>query len=194
MPEALAEVMTSDEDLIRLVRSGDSWAREELFRRHFGIAHRVAFRLLGQEQDAQDAVQEGFFKALRHLDDFDGRSGFRTWLLRIVTNAALDSGRKRKRRPTMRIDEAESGGVEVATQDDPALGLHREDLKKTLYAALDRLSPTLRVTFVLFAEAGMSYKEIAATLDIPEGTVMSRIHQARQKLQSYLGNIEGLGI
>ena len=192
MPEALAEVMTSDEDLIRLVRSGDSWAREELFRRHFGIAHRVAFRLLGQEQDAQDAVQEGFFKALRHLDDFDGRSGFRTWLLRIVTNAALDSGRKRKRRPTMRIDDAESGGVEVATQDDPALGLHREDLKKTLYAALDRLSPTLRVTFVLFAEAGMSYKEIAATLDIPVGTVMSRIHQARQKLQSYLGHVEGI--
>ena len=192
MPEAVAELTTSDEELIRLARSGDSWAREELFRRHAGIAYRVAYRQLGQEQDAQDAVQEGFVKALRHLDDFDGRSGFRTWLLRIVTNAALDSGRKRKRRPTMRIDDAESGGVEVATEDDPALGLHREDLKKTLYAALDRLSPTLRVTFVLFAEAGMSYKEIAATLDIPEGTVMSRIHQARQKLQSYLGQVEGI--
>ena len=192
MPEAVAELTTSDEELIRLARSGDSWAREELFRRHAGIAYRVAYRQLGQEQDAQDAVQEGFVKALRHLDDFDGRSGFRTWLLRIVTNAALDSGRKRKRRPTMRIDDAESGGVEVATEDDPALGLHREDLKKTLYAALDRLSPTLRVTFVLFAEAGMSYKEIAATLDIPDGTVMSRIHQARQKLQSYLGQVEGI--
>jgi RNA polymerase sigma-70 factor, ECF subfamily len=193
MPEAQVELDTSDEVLIDLARSGDAGAREELFRRHFAISYRVAFRLLGQEQDAQDAVQEGFLKALRHLDEFEGRSGFRTWLLCIVTNAARDSGRKRKRRPTMRIDEAESGGVEVATHDDPALGLNREDLKKTLYAALDRLTSTLRETFVLFAEAEMSYKEIAQTLDIPVGTVMSRLHQARQKLQSYLGNVEGLG-
>src|SRR5919201_1904830 len=91
---------TPDEILVDQARRGDRPAREELFRRHFGIAHRVAYRLLGHEQDALDAVQDGFLKAVRHLEDFDGRSGFRTWLLRIVNNAALDLGRRRKRRPT----------------------------------------------------------------------------------------------
>ncbi len=192
MPEAVADVLIPDEILVGLARDGQADAREELFRRHFAIAHRVAYRLLGQQEDAQDAVQEGFLKALRHLGDFDGRSGFRTWLLKIVTNTALDSGRKRKRRQAMRIEDAETGGAEIATHEDPAVGLHREDLKKTLYAALDKLSPTLRATFVLFAEAEMSYKEIAATLDIPPGTVMSRLHQARQKLQGWLEGVEGI--
>ncbi|MDB5350587.1 MAG: polymerase sigma factor, sigma-70 family [Planctomycetota bacterium] len=192
MPEAQADVLTPDEVLIGLAREGDRGAREELFRRHVGIAHRVAYRLLGHEQDAQDAVQDALVKALKHLEDFDGRSGFRTWLLRIVTNASLDSGRKRRRRPTIRIDEAETGGVETAIQDDPALGMHRDDLKKVLYAALDRLSPPIRATFVLFAEADMSYKDIAALQDVPVGTVMSRLHYARQKLQSYLDGVEGI--
>ncbi len=189
------ELLTPDEDLIALARSGATEPREELFRRHFGIAYRVAFRQLGQEQDAQDAVQDAFLKALRHLEDFDGRSGFRTWLLKIVTNAALDVGRKRKRRPALRIDDAENGGdgLDVSTQDDPAVGLHREDLKKVLYTALDRLSPTLRQTFVLFAEAEMSYKDIASIQEIPVGTVMSRLHQARQKLQSFLSGVDGIG-
>jgi len=193
MLEVQVGVATPDEVLVDRARSGDREARDELFRRHLGIAYRVAYRLLGHDQDAQDAVQEGVLKAYRHFRDFDGRSGFRTWLLKIVTNAALDSGRKRKRRPMLRIDEAEEGGVEAATQDDPALGLHREDLKKILYAALDRLTPKLRSAFVLFAEAGLSYQEIAAALDIPIGTVMSRLHQARQKLQAILEGVEGLG-
>ena len=193
MPEALVDALIPDEVLVEQARDGQADAREELFRRHFGIAHRVAYRLLGQEEDAQDAVQEAYEKAFRHLDDFDGRSGFRTWLLTIVTNAARDAGRKRKRRPVMRIEDAETGGAEIASHDDPALGLHREDLKTILYAALDRLSPILRATFVLFAEAEMSYKEIAAALDIPEGTVMSRLHQARQKLQGWLKGVEGIG-
>lgn len=196
MLQAQADVLlNADEDLIALARSGVAEAREELFRRHFGIAYRVAFRQLGQEQDAQDAVQEAFVKALKHLNDFDGRSGFRTWLLTIVTNAARDAGRKRKRRTTLRIDDAETAGdgTDMSTQDDPASGLHRQDLKNVLYAALDRLSPTLRQTFVLFAEAEMSYKDIASIQDIPVGTVMSRLHQARQKLQSFLSGVEGIG-
>src|SRR4051812_39725892 len=194
MAEAPAGVVTApDETLVDLARKGDRPAREELFRRHFEVAHRVAYRLLGNEQDALDAVQDGFLKALRHLDDFDGRSGFRTWLLRIVTNAAIDSGRRRRRRPTMRIDDAETGGVEAAIHDDPARGLNRDDLRKTLHAALDRLSPAIRATFVLFAEAEMSYKDIAALQDVPIGTVMSRLHYARQKLQSFLEGVQGLG-
>ena len=192
MPEAPTAVTTPDEILVALAREGDRPAREELFRRHWGVAYRVAYRLLGHEHDAHDAVQEGLLKANIHLDDFDGRSGFRTWLLKIVTNAALDSGRKRKRRPTLGLGDGEGNGPEPAREEDPAHGLHRKDLRRALDAALNRLTPATRTTFILFAEAGLSYKEISDTLDVPIGTVMSRLHYARHKLQSYLEGIEGL--
>ena len=193
MPEAQAGVlMTSDEELVRLARGGDRPAQEELFRRHFGVAYRVAYRLLGHEQDALDAVQDAVLKAIQHLNDFDGRSEFRTWLLRIVHNAALDAGRRRRRRPALRLHDSEAHGPEPAVTDDPAQGLHRGDLRRALDAALDRLSPATRATFVLFAEAELSYKEIAEFQKVPIGTVMSRLHYARNKLQSYLklGGIE----
>ena len=112
MPEASIGATATDEILVHLARRGDRSALEELFRRHWGVAHRVAFRLLGHDQDAQDATQECMIKALSHLNDFDGRSGFRTWLLRIVTNAAFDAGRKRKRRPTVGLGGRRGRGRE----------------------------------------------------------------------------------
>jgi RNA polymerase sigma-70 factor (ECF subfamily) len=192
MPEAPVDAAAPDDLLVGLARGGDRAAMEELFRRHAGVAYRVAYRLLGHEHDAQDAVQDGLLKAMTHLDDFDGRSGFRTWLLKIVSNAALDAGRRRKRRPTVPLGDPEFGGIDPSIDDDPTLGLRRKDLDAALRAALDRLSPENRMTFVLFAEAGCSYKEIAAILEKPDGTVMSRIHYARQKLQTYLEGVEGL--
>src|SRR3954447_2550092 len=167
MPEAPAGVLTPDETLVHRTREGDGFAREELFRRHWGVAYRVAFRLLGQEQDALDAVQEALLKAVTHLDDFDGRSGFRTWLLRIVTNAALDLGRRRGRRSTRSLGDGEAPGADLACEDDPAHGRYREDLRRILDDALDRLSPKLRPAFILFAEGGLSYDEIADALEIP---------------------------
>jgi RNA polymerase sigma-70 factor (ECF subfamily) len=192
MPEASVGAMAPDELLVGLARGGDRASLEELFRRHAGVSYRVAYRLLGQEHDARDAVQDGLLKAMVHLDAFDGRSGFRTWLLRIITNAALDAGRKRRRRPTVALGDGEFGGVDPAVDDDPTLGLRRKDLRKILDAALDRLSPGNRTTFILFAEGGCSYKEIAAIQEIPIGTVMSRIHEARKKLESHLEGIDGL--
>ena len=217
MPEATGPVGVAaqdDETLVRLARRGDPSARDELFRRHRGVAYRVAYRLLGHEQDAQDAVQDGLLKAFAALAEFDGRSGFRTWLVRVVTNAALDLGRKRGRRASFwggitgagersGVGPAAGHGAGVgaggpddhpaATADDPARGLHREDLRQALDAALARLSPKLRTTFVLFAEAGLSYKEIAEAQGVPIGTVMSRIHEARHKLQAVPGlrDLEG---
>jgi RNA polymerase sigma-70 factor (ECF subfamily) len=179
-------VQTPDETLVHRTREGDRQAREELFHRHWGVAYRVAYRLLGHEQDALDAVQEALLKAVTHLDDFDGRSEFRTWLLRIVHNAALDAGRRRGRRSTLSLGDGDTPGSEPSCDDDPAGGLHRQDLRRSLDAALARLSPALRAAFVLFAEAGLSYKEIAAVQEIPLGTVMSRISAARQKLQAML--------
>ncbi len=207
MPEAQSptRVATSeDESLVSMARLGDRGACEELFQRHRAVAYRVAYRLLGHEQDALDAVQDGCIKAFRGLTEFDGRSGFRTWLVRIVSNAAIDLGRKRRRRnilgmgigsdPRAGQGDGENRGrsiYEPSIDDDPAKGLLRDDLRKALDSAVTRLSPTLRVTFVLFAEAGLSYKEIAEAQSVPIGTVMSRISAAREKLQSF-PEIQGL--
>src|SRR2546429_9922672 len=90
--------LPSDEQLLARHAAGDRPALEELFRRYRQPAYRVAHRLLGHEADALDAVQEGFGKVLLHLPSFQGRSSFKTWLLRVVSNAALDIGRQRGRR------------------------------------------------------------------------------------------------
>src|SRR5215831_5093944 len=89
---------SSDEQLLARFGAGEQGALDELFRRYRQPAYRVAYRLLGNEPDALDAVQEGFVKALTHLSGFQGRSSFKTWLLRVVSNAALDLGRQRGRR------------------------------------------------------------------------------------------------
>jgi RNA polymerase sigma-70 factor, ECF subfamily len=186
MLEAPIGVQTPDETLVPRARAGDRSACEELFERHRGDCYQVAYRLLGNEQDALDVVQESMLKAFLALGDFDGRSGFRTWLLRIVTNTALDWGRRRKRRPSARGGDGDEGRWEPTVNDDPARRLHQQDLDRAIRQALDGLTPTIRTTFVLFAELQLSYKEIAATQDVPIGTVMSRIHAAREKLQAAL--------
>src|SRR6476659_6850755 len=90
-------VTPTDDALLARFAAGDRTALDELFRRYRGVAYRVAYRLLGREADALDAVQDGFVNALTRLDRFGGRSSFKTWLLRVVCNAALDVGRQRKR-------------------------------------------------------------------------------------------------
>jgi RNA polymerase sigma-70 factor, ECF subfamily len=186
MLEALTDLQMTDEALVRLAREGDGSACEELFRRHRNDAYRLADRLLGNEQDALDVVQEAMLKAFSALKDFDGRSGFRTWLLRIVQNAAFDWGRRRKRRREFRVGDDEGNDHEPAIEDDPGRRLRQQDLRQALDQALNHLSPTIRTTFVLFAELDLSYKEIAEVQNVPIGTVMSRIHAAREKLQAEL--------
>ena len=186
MLDASPSVQTPDEILVRRARERDAGAREELFQRYREDAYRVAYRLLGHEQDALDVVQEALIKAFLGLGDFDGRSGFRYWLLRIVGNTALDWGRRRKRRTVLRIGNGRGDLPEPAFHDDPARSLHQQDLRRALDKGLDHLSPKIRTTFVLFAELGLSYKQIAETENIPIGTVMSRINAAREKLQQNL--------
>src|SRR6266511_1064369 len=100
----------SDDCLLRHIAAGDRGALDELFRRYRQPAYRVAFRLLGHEADALDAVQEGFVKALTHLSGFQGRSSFKTWLMRVVSNAALDLGRQRGRREALGLHAAPADG------------------------------------------------------------------------------------
>jgi len=179
----------SDECLLARFAGGDRTALEELFRRYRGVAYRVAHRLLANEADALDAVQDGFIKALAHLDSFRGQSSFKTWLLRVVSNASLDLGRQRGRREAVRLDVAagpDDGPPHPQVWDDPARGLERADLRGLLDAALATLPDAQRQTFVLHAEAGLSYREVAEALGISIGTVMSRLFYARQKLRAYL--------
>lgn len=183
----LPPVPLSDEALVDRCLSGDRPALEELFRRYRQPAYRVAHRLLGNEADAMDAVQDGFVKVLTNLGGFQKRSSFKTWLLRVVSNAALDLGRQRGRREaTAAAGDAANGEAQPLVWDEPTLGLEREDLRRLLDSALATLPEPQRQTFVLHVDAELSYREVADALGISIGTVMSRLYYARQKLRTYL--------
>lgn len=185
----------SDEQLLACYASGHRQALDELFRRYRQPAYRVAYRLLGNEADALDAVQEGFIKALTHLHGFQGRSSFKTWLLRVVSNAALDLGRSRGRREAVSLDTphaADRSDARLLAEDEAGRRLERAELRRRLDEALDSLSDVQRQTFVLFADGELSYREIAEAMEISIGTVMSRLFYARQKLRKYLSEREAL--
>jgi RNA polymerase sigma-70 factor (ECF subfamily) len=180
----------SDEQLLARYAAGERVALEELFRRYRQPAYRVALRLLGNEADALDAVQEGFIKVLTHLHSFQGRSSFKTWFMRVVSNAALDLGRQRGRHESVSLDHGPAGKCDacrVAVAENPAQGLEQADLRQLLQQALQQLPEAQRRTFVLHAEGGLSYREVAEVLGISIGTVMSRLYYARQRLRAYLG-------
>jgi len=184
---AVSPPVASDEQLLAKHIAGDQDALEELFQRYRGVAYRVAYRLLGQEADALDAVQDWFLKALTHISAFQGRSSFKTWLLRVVSNAALDLGRQRSRREIRSLDGLAPGDPDSPlTFHDPTRGLERADLRHLLREALSSLSEAQRQTFILHAEGELSYREVAEALGISVGTVMSRLFYARQKLRSWL--------
>lgn len=178
-----------DDALVARAARGDRPALDELFRRYRDPAYRVAYRLLGNGEDALDAVQDGFVKALNHIGAFERRSSFKTWLLRVVSNAALDLGRQRRRR-----DELSAAVTERAAQDagatpdhlDPGREAEEADLRRALAEALVRLPEAQRRTFVLHVDGGLSYREVAAAMGISIGTVMSRLFYARQKLKGML--------
>src|SRR6266568_1383090 len=123
-PCPAAAVCEPDDDcLLARFAAGERSALEVLFHRYRQPAYRVAYRLLGNEADALDAVQEGFVKALTHLAGFQKRSSFKTWLLRVISNAALDLGRQRGRRETVSLDVFGPGDrerIDPLVLDDPA--------------------------------------------------------------------------
>src|SRR5438477_142248 len=146
---ALSPAIPSDEQLLARLATGDRGALEELFQRYRLLAYRVAHRLLGHEADALDAVQDGFVKALTHLPGFQGRSSFKTWLLRVVSNAALDLGRQRQVRAKVLDDHRNGDESGPAVWDDPARGIVNGELRQAISAALARLPEAQRQTFVL---------------------------------------------
>jgi RNA polymerase sigma-70 factor (ECF subfamily) len=179
----------TDAELVRRVHRRDRTALDTLFHRHRTVAYRVAYRLLGNEADALDAVQDGFVNAFTHLERFRGQSSFKTWLLRVVSNAALDLGRSRSRR-----EARVKGPLELPTEltdgrlAPPGSNLERADLRILLDQALATLPEPQRQTFVLHVDGDLSYHEVAEALGIAVGTVMSRVYYARQRLKSVLAH------
>jgi RNA polymerase sigma-70 factor (ECF subfamily) len=165
-----------------------------LVERHQGRAYRLARRVLRDEEGARDAVQEAFLKAYASLDRFQGRSGFYTWLYRLVLNQCLDA--LRRRRSERRVDWGEEGDpLEKAPAEspevagvvfEPAAETMRGELREKLAAAIATLPAASRETLLLREVDGLSYAEIARAQRIPKGTVMSRLHYARQRLQQVL--------
>ncbi len=196
-----SNVDPSEAGLVSRAAAGDRAAREELFVRHRSAALAVARRITGRDEDAADVVQESFIKAFESLAGFQRDSVFRTWLLRIVSNRSLDllrSRRVRQAAPLAAGDENQAA-AEPAFGGDVRLGLEprgvaaaieQSELRERLDAALDRLPPEQRSAFALFALGELTYGQIAEVLDIPIGTVMSRLYHARQKLQALLVDLD----
>ncbi len=182
---------TQDGQLIERYEKGDRAALDELFNRYRDAAYRVAYRLLGNEADALDAIQDSFIKALTHLSGFEQRSTFKTWLLRIVSNSSLDIGRKRARRLSLNeqvAGQCEQSFLRTLFLSDPSHEVEQADLRAALDSALLELPELQRRTFVLHVDAGLSYREVAQVMNISIGTVMSRLFYARQKLRDLLAN------
>jgi len=168
-------LITSDDDsgLVALACSGDRVALETLLRRHHARLYAVCRRITGSDADAADALQNALISVVGGLARFDGRSRFATWTYRIAVNASFDEIRRRSRRPDLSIDDL-----------DVAAGDSTEDVAGRLDAdgALRRLRPGFRAAVVLRDMCGLDYAEIAEILDLPPGTVRSRIARGRAAL------------
>ena len=162
---------------------GDRTALDLLLRRHADRLHAVCRRVMGNDADAADALQEAMIAIVRGLGRFDGRAAFSTWAYRVATNACLDELRRRRRRPEP-VDDA---ALDVAGDlgDDP---LARVGERADIDAALATLAPEYRAAVVLRDLVGLDYAEIGDILEVPPGTVKSRIARGRTALADRFGN------
>lgn len=168
-------------------------AFEELVQRHQSQIYRVAYRLTGNHDDAEDLAQEAIVEAFRAFDRYQPGTYFDRWLYRIMSRTFIDIVRRRNRRPIVSLD-APMGpeGDPLVTlmgdsHEDPQQMTEDTDLEGTIQAAMDRLPEEFRTAIVLADIEGLSYDEVANALRCPVGTVRSRLHRARQLLRIALG-------
>jgi RNA polymerase sigma-70 factor, ECF subfamily len=169
-----------DEELARRAAHGERDALETLLALHLDRIHAICRRVLGHPEDALDATQEALIAIARGINRFDGRSRFTTWMYRVATNAALDEARRRRRRPL-----ASEHLPEVATVADPGEAVAA---RLDVDAALATLPADYRAAVALRDLGGLDYAEIASVLEIPIGTVRSRIARGRGILADRIGN------
>ncbi len=185
---------TPDDDraLVARANDGDRRALDTLLRTHYDRIYAVCRRITGSDADAADAAQEALIKIVRSLPGFDGRSAFSTWAYRIATNTSLDELRRRRRRPAV-VDRVDDDGRDIELVD-PDAGPRVEAVvdRMAIDAALAQVPETFRVPLVLRDVGDLDYAEIADALDVPVGTVKSRIARGRAALVELLaaGNRE----
>ena len=187
-----------DDSLVAALRRGDPTAAEDLVAAYGDRASRLAYRITGNAHDAEEAVQDAFLSAIRKIDSFRGESAFRSWLYRIVANAAYQCCRTRRRRGAdVSLDKllpALEHGRHVAPVadwsmivDDPA---RQTELRMVLRTAIDELPAHYRAVVVLRDVEGFSYHDIAESLGLTVLTVKMRVHRARlvlrKQLEAYL--------
>ncbi|HWM22418.1 MAG TPA: sigma-70 family RNA polymerase sigma factor, partial [Ilumatobacteraceae bacterium] len=174
-------------ELVASAQAGDRVALDRLLRLHFDRVHAVCRRIVGTSHDADDAAQEAMIRIVKGLHAFDGRSSFGTWAYRVASNTALDELRKRRRRPMLRVVGEDGDVAEVADQ----LAERQVEAiveRLSLDDAIAALPDDFRAAVVLRDVADLDYREISEVLDVPIGTVKSRIARGRSLLADRLGN------
>lgn len=180
----------SDQSLIDQTLAGRREAFGLLVERYQHRLFHGLLHALGSAEDAQDVAQDAFVNAFEKLASFKGQAAFYSWLFRIALNAGISAKRK-TRRMTASVDaRREATGLEPADDDpsnEPSHAMHVSDRQRLVRQALSELSDEFRTALVLKEMDGMSYEEIATVVDVPLGTVRSRIHRARLELRAKLG-------
>ena len=172
--------------LLRAAQGGDQAAFTELVRRYQRAVYRVAYALTRNASDADDLAQETFVRAYQAIGRFRVGEPLFPWLARIATNQAITLFRRRKRRPETPIEPLIEAGRQWGVEDDPARAVEEDERTRHLKDAFAGLKPEHQVVLALRVVEEQSYEEIAATLNVPVGTVMSRLSRARAELRSRL--------
>lgn len=177
----------TDWELVQKCQAGDMTAFQDLVSRYHQKIYMVILGLLHHREDALEVAQETFFRVYRKINSFQGSSSFYTWIYRIAVNMAIDAQRRQKRNP-LDFRESMDGILEAQNEvaKDPFSDLHDRELRENLVKAINDLTPEHKAVIVLRTIEGLSYKDIGEILGCSEGTVMSRLHYARKKLQAKL--------
>jgi RNA polymerase sigma-70 factor (ECF subfamily) len=182
-------VSADDHRLIAGCLQGDTAAFGRLVLRYQDRLYNTVYRLVDNAEDAQDVVQEAFLNAYQSLDSFKGHSEFFTWLYRIAYNTAISL--KRKQRVTLSLSARGNGEADLDPPDEsdltrPGHGLERAEEERRIQEALNRLSPEHRMVLILKDMEGQKYEAMAEILEVPIGTIRSRLHRARAELRELL--------
>lgn len=180
-PQSTGVDAVDDEALFDRVRAGDTAAFDTIVERHMRRAFSVAYRLLGQREDAEDLVQDAFMVALEKIDTFQSGRKFAPWFYRILVNRGLNSRKSRSLRRTDQIPDA----VASATVS-PLRAAEQTELRERLKEVLAELPPRQRAVVEFFELEGFSSTEIADILELSDGTVRWHLHQARHALRTAL--------
>jgi RNA polymerase sigma-70 factor (ECF subfamily) len=180
-----------DQLLVERVQKGDKKAFDLLINKYQHRIISLVARYVSDQTEALDVAQEAFIKAYRAIDRFRGDSAFYTWLYRIAINTAKNWLVAKKRRPpTSDIDAVDAEQYDMDSrlkeQGTPENELMREEIRRTVYDTIAALPDDLRTAIILREIDGMSYEEIAVTMDCPIGTVRSRIFRAREAIDEKL--------